>query len=67
MATGTVKMFNIDKGYGFISRDDGGDDVFVHQSSINDEGRGTLTVGQRVEFEVGRGPKGERANNVRVI
>ena len=67
MATGTVKMFNTDKGYGFISRGDGGDDVFVHQSSIADESGGTLTAGQRVEFEVGRGPKGERANNVRAI
>ena len=61
--TGTVKWFNAGKGYGFLSRDSGGD-VFVHQSAIQAEGYRTLAEGQRVEFEVEQGPKGDKANNV---
>ncbi|HWS45383.1 MAG TPA: cold-shock protein [Acidimicrobiia bacterium] len=66
MAQGTVKFFNADKGYGFISREQG-DDVFVHFSAIQGEGYKTLQEGQRVEFEVGRGKKGDEAQNVRPI
>ena len=66
VAQGTVKFFNADKGYGFISREQG-DDVFVHFSAIQGEGYKTLQEGQRVEFEVGRGKKGDEAQNVRPI
>jgi cold shock protein len=67
MATqGTVKWFNAEKGYGFISREDG-DDVFVHFSAIQGEGYRSLDEGQRVEFDVGPGRKGEEAQNVRPI
>jgi CspA family cold shock protein len=61
-----VKFFNAEKGYGFISREDG-DDVFVHFSNIEAKGYKTLDAGQKVEFEVGPGRKGEEAQNVRVI
>jgi cold shock protein len=61
--TGTVKWFSNDKGYGFISRDEG-EDVFVHYSAIEGGGFRTLREGQRVEFEVEEGPKGLRAANV---
>ncbi len=64
--TGTVKWFNSGKGYGFLTRD-GGADVFVHQSAIQAEGYRTLVEGQRVEFEVEQGPKGDKANNVVVL
>jgi len=64
--TGTVKFFNNEKGYGFISRDDG-DDVFVHYSKIEGEGYRSLEEGQKVEFEVGPGRKGEEATTVRVV
>jgi CspA family cold shock protein len=60
---GTVKWFNGDKGYGFISRD-GGDDVFVHFSAIKGDGFRNLTEGQKVEFAVEKGPKGLQATNV---
>ena len=66
MATGTVKFFNDDKGFGFISRPDG-DDVFVHYSNIEATGRRTLAEGQRVEFYTRPGRKGEEAHNVRVL
>ena len=66
MPTGTVKFFNNEKGYGFIARDDG-DDVFVHFSNIDGSGFRTLEEGQKVEFEVGAGRKGDEALQVRVI
>ena len=66
VAQGTVKFFNADKGYGFISREQG-DDVFVHFSAIQGSGYKTLEEGQRVEFDVGPGRKGDEAQNVRVI
>jgi CspA family cold shock protein len=66
VATGTVKFFNAEKGYGFISREQG-DDVFVHYSAIQGNGYRTLEQGQRVEFDTGPGRKGEEAQNVRVI
>jgi CspA family cold shock protein len=64
--TGTVKWFNAEKGFGFISRA-GGDDVFVHFSAIQGDGYRSLEEGQRVEFDVAPGRKGEEAQNVRVI
>ncbi len=66
MANGTVKFFNNEKGYGFISRDDG-DDVFVHYSNIAGEGFRTLEPGQVVEFEIGPGRKGPEALEVRPV
>jgi CspA family cold shock protein len=66
MATGTVKFFNAEKGFGFISREQG-DDVFVHFSAIVGTGYKTLDEGQRVEFDVGPGRKGEEATNVRPL
>lgn len=66
MPTGTVKFFNNDKGYGFISRPDG-NDVFVHFSNISGDGYKTLEEGQNVEFEVGPGRKGDEALNVRAV
>ena len=67
MATGTVKWFSDDKGYGFISRDDGGDDVFVHHSAVNMQGFRTLPEGAKVEFDITQGDKGEQASNVTVV
>jgi cold shock protein len=67
MAQGTVKWFNGEKGYGFISVDGGGADVFVHYSEINGSGFRTLDEGQRVEFEIGQGQKGPQAQGVTVI
>ena len=66
MAQGTVKWFNADKGFGFISVD-GGQDVFVHYSAIDMGGYRTLEENQRVEFEVVQGPKGPQAENVRAV
>ena len=65
-AIGTVKFFNAEKGYGFITRDEG-KDVFVHYSSIRGDGFKSLSEGQRVEFDVAPGRKGEEAQNVRII
>ena len=67
MATGTVKWFSAEKGYGFIARDGGGDDVFVHFSAIGGNGFKTLEQGQNVEFELTKGQKGDQAQNVTVI
>jgi CspA family cold shock protein len=64
MASGTVKWFNADKGYGFISPEDGGDDLFVHFSAINAQGYKSLDEGQRVTFEVTQGQKGPQASDV---
>ena len=66
LTRGTVKFFNAEKGYGFISRD-GGDDVFVHYSNIQGSGYRSLDEGQAVEFEVGPGRKGDEAQNVRAV
>jgi cold shock protein len=66
VARGTVKFFNAEKGYGFISRPDG-DDVFVHFSQIVGEGYKSLDDGQEVEFDVAPGRKGEEAQNVRPV
>jgi cold shock protein len=66
LATGTVKFFNNEKGFGFISREQG-DDVFVHYSNIQGQGYRSLDEGQQVEFDVAPGRKGEEAQNVRPI
>ena len=67
VATGTVKWFSSEKGYGFITPDDGGADVFVHFSGIEGAGYRNLEEGQKVEFEVTKGPKGDQASNVRAV
>ncbi len=64
MATGKVKWFNDSKGYGFITPDDGGDDLFVHHSEIKTSGYASLDEGRNVEYEVGEGKKGPCATNV---
>ncbi len=65
MATGTVKWFSDDRGYGFIVPDEGGKDLFIHRSNIQVEGFRTLKEGQKVEYEVGEGRKGPEAIQVR--
>jgi len=67
MATGVVKWFSDEKGFGFITPDDGGKDAFVHFSAIMGDGFRTLAEGARVEYELGEGAKGPQATNVRVI
>jgi CspA family cold shock protein len=67
MTQGTVKWFNGEKGFGFISQDGGGADVFVHFSAIAAEGYRSLDEDQRVEFDVTQGPKGPQAENVRPV
>jgi CspA family cold shock protein len=64
MATGTVKWFNADKGYGFITPDDGGEDLFVHHSAIAGEGYKTLAENAKVQYEPEQGQKGPQATNV---
>ncbi len=67
MPEGTVKWFNADKGYGFISPDEGGEDLFVHFSAIQVDGYKTLDEGQKVGFEVTQGQKGPQASDVRPV
>jgi CspA family cold shock protein len=67
MATGTVKWFNADKGYGFITPDDGGADVFAHFSAIQSSGYRSLEENQKVEFDVTEGQKGPQAENIRPL
>ena len=67
MAQGTVKWFNAEKGFGFITPDDSDGDVFVHYSEIQGSGFKTLDEGQRVEFDTTQGPKGPQADKVQVI
>jgi CspA family cold shock protein len=67
MATGTVKWFSDDKGYGFITPDDGGKDLFVHFSAIQGEGFRTLAEGTKVSYEAENGPKGMNAANVTLV
>lgn len=65
MATGKVKWFNSEKGFGFITQDGGGPDLFVHFSAIKGDGFKTLEENQKVEFEIGQGAKGPQATDVR--
>lgn len=67
MATGTVKWFNSEKGFGFITPDEGSSDVFAHFSAIQGSGRRDLFEEQRVEFDIEQGPKGLQASNIRAI
>jgi CspA family cold shock protein len=67
MATGTVKWFNAQKGFGFITPDEGGADVFVHYSAITSTGYKSLDEGQKVEYDVAPGPKGPQAENIRPL
>ncbi|BAU85252.1 MULTISPECIES: cold-shock protein [Streptomycetaceae] len=67
MATGTVKWFNAEKGFGFIAQEGGGPDVFVHYSAINANGFRSLEENQAVSFDVTQGPKGPQAENVTAI
>ena len=67
MSTGKVKWFNANKGYGFITPDGGGDDLFIHHSEIKTTGYATLDEGQAVQFEIGQGKKGPCATNVTTV
>jgi cold shock protein len=67
VATGTVKWFNGEKGFGFIEQDGGGPDVFAHYSNINAQGFRELQEGQKVEFDVTQGQKGPQAENINII
>ena len=67
MATGTVKWFNAEKGFGFIAPDDGSADVFAHDSAIASSGYRSLDENQKVEFDVTQGPKGPQAENIRPL
>jgi len=67
VATGSVKWFSAEKGFGFIVPDDGGKDLFVHHSNIDSSGFRSLTDGQRVQYESGQGKKGPEATKVRPI
>jgi CspA family cold shock protein len=67
MATGTVKWFNDSKGFGFITPSEGGEDLFAHHTAIQMSGFKTLKEGQKVEFEVKRGPKGLQAHNIKPL
>jgi CspA family cold shock protein len=67
MASGTVKWFNGDKGFGFIAQDGGGADVFAHFSAIEASGYRSLEENQRVEFDITQGPKGPQAANIRPL
>lgn len=64
MAIGTVKWFSDEKGFGFITPDEGGEDLFCHFSAVNMNGFKTLKEGQKVQFEVTQGPKGKQASNI---
>ena len=66
MATGTVKWFNDEKGFGFIVPDEGGDDLFAHFSAINISGFKSLKEGQKISFEVAQGAKGRQAANIQI-
>lgn len=67
MATGIVKWFNDEKGFGFITPDAGGDDLFAHFSAININGFKSLKEGQKISFEVAQGPKGKQASNIQIV
>ncbi len=67
VASGTVKWFNDQKGFGFIAPEDGGDDLFVHHSNIAGDGYRSLEEGARVEYDAGQGKKGPEATNVRAV
>jgi CspA family cold shock protein len=67
MATGTVKWFNADKGFGFIAPDDGSEDVFAHYTAIQSSGYRSLNENQKVEFDIEQGQKGLQAANIRPI
>ncbi len=66
MATGSVKWFNDSKGFGFITPDGGGEDLFAHFSAIQSNGFKTLAEGQRVNFDITTGPKGKQASNIQI-